>query len=70
MPPSGCEFADIAEQNTTHRQLATQLSACMSFYNVKSYTKIGLMMNEQKLATKKKKKITFKRICAMATMHI
>ena len=49
----GCEFDCIAEQNAPHfRHFATQISGCIysSFYNVKSYTNLSLMMNEQKIA--------------------
>ena len=49
---TGCEFDCIAEQNAPHfRHFATQISAWGgSFYNVKSYTNLSLMMNEQKIA--------------------
>ena len=49
-PLWGCEFDCIAEQNAPHfRHFAIQISAC--FYNVKSYSNLSLMMNEQKIAT-------------------
>ena len=48
---TGCEFDCMAEQNAPHfRHFATQISAYSSFYNVKSYTNLSLMMNEQKIA--------------------
>ena len=49
---AGCEFDCIAEQNAPHfRHFATQnFSWYSSFYNVKSYTNLSLMMNEQKIA--------------------
>ena len=59
---TGCEFDCIAEQNAPHfRHFATQISACIysSFYNVKSYTNLSLMMN-RKLLYK-----IFKRICTL-----
>ena len=52
---AGCEFDCMAEQNAPHfRHFATQISTCTKciavFYNVKSYTNLSLMMNEQKIA--------------------
>ena len=69
---SGCEFDCIGEQNAPHfRHFATQISACVaSFYNVKSYTNLSLMMNEQKTAIQNfqmnSHRLTYRMLC----MHI
>ena len=51
-PPPGCEF-DLLQSKMLHILdilLHKFQLVCSSFYNVKSYTNLSLMMSEQKIA--------------------